>query len=425
MSRKQRFLIEFSFMKKVMRKSFLISNIVFLLLIVVVTNLDTIIKSFGGDFTEEYTVYYQDDFDQSYFETFEAILTNNTKDLDNTFELMNEVKTLTETDDNVIVVNLLSGDDVHAEILSNDFVSTSLYSAIYSSLNTIRLDIVSKELDLSAEDIMNLSKSIEIDRVVVNEGENANEFTNVAAEGLSFIVVIPLFFGLIMIIQMIGLEIFDEKSTKSMEILMSNVDPKTHLNAKLIAVNLFSIAQFVLILIYGFIGLGVRMLFSKLPFASQELPFDLSFSDYADKMIITVIFIIILYILTNILYSLVMAILSSTANEVEDYQKIIAPLMIMMLIGFYTAIFSPMFDGAVFSKIMAYIPFFSLMIAPGLFIGGDASIIEMISIIFVLIVSVFLIYRIGLPIYKQSVLDYSTENVFKRFIINFKKSKNK
>ena len=43
----------------------------------------------------------------------------------------------------------------------------------------------------------------------------------------------------VFLIQFIGTEINDEKSTKSMEIIISNVSPKTHFASKIIANNLF------------------------------------------------------------------------------------------------------------------------------------------------------------------------------------------
>ncbi len=416
MNKKQWFLTFFSLKRKIFKKSFIISNIVLFILISIAANMDSIIKSFGGDFEEPYTIYYVDDLESNAYDVFEAGLSNGFLDIENELFIYNETHELSPDDENVVVVELKS--DMVATIESNDLISNSVYAAITGSLDSIKLQLTAIRLDLSGEDIIDLRTGVAIDRVVIND-EGASEIQGLIEEGLSVLIVMPLFFGLIMIIQMIGLEIFDEKSTKSMEVIMSNVDPKTHLKSKMFAANLFSLLQFSLIIAYGAFGAGLR------GFASRfDIPqVDIDIAGTATDLLPVFGLVIVLYIITNILYSTVMAILASTANEVDDYQKIISPLMILMLVGFYTAIFSPLIEGATFTKIMAFIPFFSLMIVPGLFAGGQIG-VGMVSIILgVMVVFTYIVYRLGVPIYKQSVLDYSTDNVFKRLISNIKRSR--
>lgn len=416
MNKKQWFLTFFSIKRKIFKKSFVISNIVLFILISVAANMDTIIKSFGGDFEEAYTIYYVDELENDTFPVFEAGLSNGFLEIENELIINNDTYELKENDAYVVVVTLK--EDMTAMIESNDLISNTVYAAITGSLDSIKLQMTAVRLDLSNEDIMDLRSGVPVDRVVIND-EGASEIGGLIEEGLSVLIVMPLFFGLIMIIQMIGLEIFDEKSTKSMEVIMSNVDPKTHLKSKMYAANLFSLLQFGLILAYGAFGAGLRSVVS-----SFNMPqVDIDVAGFAKDLVPVFGIVIVLYIVTNILYSMVMAILASTANEVDDYQKIISPLMILMLVGFYTAIFSPLIEGATFTRIMAFIPFFSLMIVPGLFAGGQIGIGMVFTIMGVMIVFTYLVYRIGVPIYKQSVLDYSTDNVFKRLISNIKRSR--
>lgn len=416
MNKKQWFLTTFSLKRKIFKKSFVVSNIILLILISLAANIDSIIRSFGGDFEEAYTIYYTDEFDQATYSTFEQTLDGGFIELENEVTIYNESYEITEEDSNVVVVHFK--DSLEATITSNQLIGTALYNGITTALDGIKLQITAAELNLTPEDIVNLQTGVPIERVVL-EDEGSTEIQGLIQEGMGVIIVMPLFFGLIMIIQMIGLEIFDEKSTKSMEVIMSNVDPKTHLKAKIIAANLFSLIQFALIVSYGLFGAGLRGVASRM--SIPQVNFDLS--SYASEISSIIILVVVLYFITNFLYSMVMAILASTANEVDDYQKIISPLMILMVVGFYTAIFSPLFDGATFAKIMAFIPFFSLMIVPGLYAGGNISLGLVMVIIGIMLLFTYLIYRIGVPIYKQSVLDYSTDNVFKRLISNIKRAR--
>lgn len=418
MSKKQWFLTFFSIKRKIFKKSFLISNVILLILLSVALNIDTIIKSFGGDFEESYTIYYTDELDESTFGTFKVGMQNGIFDIENDPIILNESYELQEGDEYIVVVEL--NEDMTARVESNDLISPTVYAAITGTLDSIKLQLTALRLELSNEDVLALRSSVIIERIVIND-EGATEIKGLIEEGLSVIIVFPLFLGLIMIIQMIGLEIFDEKSTKAMEVIMSNVDPKTHLKSKVFAANIFSIIQFTLIAIYSALGMGLRNIISR--FNVPQI--DIDIASYAKELIPVFGIIIVLYFITNILYSLVMAILASTANEMDDYQKIISPLMILMLIGFYVAVFSSVIEGATFTKIMAFIPFFSLMIVPGLFASGQIGIGAVVIIVGIMIIFTCLVYIIGVPIYKQSVLDYSTDSVFKRLIKNIKNSLNK
>ena len=61
MSNKFKYLTKDSLKKKVGTKSFKIVNIILFIVIVALMNLDSIIKSFGGDFNEEVKIYVIDE----------------------------------------------------------------------------------------------------------------------------------------------------------------------------------------------------------------------------------------------------------------------------------------------------------------------------------------------------------------------------
>ena len=62
----------------------------------------------------------------------------------------------------------------------------------------------------------------------------------------------------IFLVQMIGAEINEEKQTRSMEVIISNVSPKVHFFSKLLASNGFVIMQGLLLLVYAGIALLIK-----------------------------------------------------------------------------------------------------------------------------------------------------------------------
>jgi ABC-type Na+ efflux pump permease subunit len=95
--------------------------------------------------------------------------------------------------------------------------------------------------------------------------------------------------------------------------------------------------------------------------------------------------------------------------------------MIISLIGYYLSMMAGMFEGAVFIKIFAFVPFVSAILAPSLLVLGQIGIIEFIIAILLTIVVIYLLVKYGLRIYKVGILNYSSKDLWKKM---FKAIKN-
>ena len=72
------------------------------------------------------------------------------------------------------------------------------------------------------------------------------------------------------------------------------------------------------------------------------------------------------------------------------------------------------FQGASFIKIMSYIPFFSALLSPALLILGQITIVDVLLSIIFMIITICLIIRYGIRIYKAGILNYSNEKIWGR-----------
>ena len=52
--------------------------------------------------------------------------------------------------------------------------------------------------------------------------------------------------------------------------------------------------------------------------------------------------------------------------------------MIILLVGYYIAIMASAFEGALFVKIVSYIPMLSFLISPVIYLLGQISLLELI-----------------------------------------------
>ena len=126
-------------------------------------------------------------------------------------------------------------------------------------------------------------------------------------------------------------------------------------------------------------------------------------------------------LLTFIAYSLFAGILASMTTNLEDFQQLQSPIMIISLAGFYLSMMAAMFEGALFIKIASYIPFISAMLCPALLLLNQISIIDVIISFVLLIGTIFLLYKYGMRIYKVGILNYSSNGLWKKM---FKAMKN-
>ena len=121
-------------------------------------------------------------------------------------------------------------------------------------------------------------------------------------------------------------------------------------------------------------------------------------------------------LLTFIAYSLVAAILASMTTNIEDYQQVQTPIIIISIIGYYLAIMASMFKGSIFIKILSYLPFLSALLVPSLLSLGQIGIIDVIISFALLLLTIYILFKYGLKIYKVGILNYSSTNIWTKII---------
>lgn len=439
MRSKLNFLINSSLKRKIKTKWFLVANIIIAVLIVGIINVDSIIKLFGGDFDEKTKVYVIDNTNVS-FDVFENNLKEYSKSLDESGEIFEviqykkgvenakEVLTTKEKDSILIVLNNDQSNIMSASIISSNSIDTYNYQIINTALNTTKTIIAINELGLTNEEYNKISSPIQIERERINSDSTTDDENMEMVMTTVFpVIILPFFMLSIFLIQMIGAEVNDEKTTKSMEIIISNVSPKTHFFSKVIAGNLFVIFQAILLLVYSVIGLYIRKLISGNSIVNglgdtikNSLDIVLN-GPIGDKLVYIIPLTLLLMLITFVAYSLVAGIFASMTTNTEDFQQVQTPMVIISVIGYYLAVMAGVFKGATFIKILSFVPFISAILSPSLLVLGQIGIFEIIISILIMIVFIFVLIKYGLKIYKVGILNYSQTSVWKKIINSIKK----
>jgi len=435
MSKKLKYLTKISLDKKIKSKWFYVANIILCILIVGIINIDSIIKFFGGDFDEVTNIIVVDNSNYVYNE-FELIYNTSLTYVEDIgkAEIIKADKTIEEikedlkenNEDILLIINQDENNFLNAEVIVNNKVDTIMFQLINASLNQVKTNIALNYYGIDNEKLALIEKPIEILKTSIEDSDVDEE--NELLMGTIFpIVILPFFMLTIFLIQMIGAEINEEKSTKSMEIIISNVSPATHFMSKLLSGNIFVLGQGLMLIIYVLIGGFIRLLINSgnlLGDSSMitDLTNTLSGLNITDKLGTIIPLTLILMILTFIAYSLLAGILASITTNMEDFQQMQTPIVIISLIGYYLSMMAVMFDGSLFIKITSYIPFISSLLSPALLVLGQIGIIDICISIILTILVVFILYKYGLRIYKVGILNYSSTDLWKKM---FKAIKNK
>lgn len=423
------FLTKISLKRKVDTKIFKIVNLLLLIAIVALMNIDSIIKYFGGDFDELTKVYVIDNTSYTFDVLKEQInTTSETINGESSFDIIKYEKTeeeaVKEIEENGGLLFVINNDEknvISAKLVSEGYIDTLQYQVLYQSISVTKNAVAVAQTNIDPNELNKIMSSVEVERVILDETKKTEDENMEAIMTTVFpIVILPFFMLTIFLVQMIGMEVNDEKTTRGMEIIISNVSPKTHFFSKVLSGNIFVISQGLLLLIYSGIGLLSRRLFgggSILNGLGGEMSglFDsLLSSQIIDKLMYIIPLTLILMIVTFVAYSLLAGILSSITTNAEDFSQMQTPIMIVLLVGYYLAIMAGVFKGALFIRILSYVPLISAILAPSLLVLGQIGIIDIIIAIILTIITNYILIKYGLKIYKIGILNYSSKDLWKK-----------
>ena len=433
MKTKLKYLIKNSLSKKMKTKWFVIANIILFVVIAGLINIDSIIKFFGGDFNDKLEIMVIDNIGsyEEFKSTYEiASETLNLGEVeitkyDKTYEdALDEIK---EEDKILIELNADETNFVKAKLVSNDNIDVNIYQLITTTINSIKRDIALKHYNISDNILALIDAKVEIERIKLDDNKNADEMLELIMGTIFPLIILPFFMLTMFLVQMIGAEINEEKTTKGMEIIISNVSPTVHFASKIIAGNVFVLAQGLLLILYVVLGLGIRFVSTGAVIGGEVQTYvgdiinSLKISGVLPVLSKAIPLTIILMLITFLAYSLVAGILASMTTNMEDFQQLQTPIIIVSLVAYYLSMMAAMFEGSLFIKILGFVPFISSLLAPALLVLGQFSIVDMVISILITCATVFLLYKYGIKIYKVGILNYSQNNLWKKM---FKAARN-
>lgn len=420
------FLTKMSLLRKIKNKTFVIVNILLLIIMISLTNIDSIIKFFGGDFDKKNNIMIVDN-TNSFYDKFKEKLDNYNYDIYKysvkKYNTEEEAKSKIKKEEDILLVISNDKDNyISAKLITYSYINTSIYTSLENITNEVKKEMSLEQINISKDKMNKITQNIQLQREFIKINKNDIKEKNKILLNVIFpILILPIFLLMVSVIQMIGAEINEEKSTRSMEIIITNISAKVHFFSKVLATNLFVLIQSILLFVYSFIGLLFRTNKFDINVINNfgNIDYNIDFSIFS-KVFEVIPATIILLIITIFAYSLLAGILASVTTNMEDFNQIQVPIVILMLTSFYLSMASAIFNGSIFIRIISYMPFISSILSPCLYLTGVLGVKDVIISIVLMIGVIYLLIKYGLRIYKNGILNYSSNHLWKKIFKSLK-----
>lgn len=397
---------KFTMRDLISRKSFRISTIIILILIVLGFNLPNIINQVtGGDFTD--TVLISDP--QNVFE--DSLGALNDADLGYKFEIVpqtfDELKTKIDNGDinSAITVDKVDNQINFTYIVDNIATATSnAPQTLIDTLSALYTNVQIHKLGLTDKQLATLTPTFNTE---FKQTDDQNIGGNLM---VTMLMSVLLFFAIYFCAYQVSASITVEKTSKIMETLVTSTSPRTIILGKTIGIGIVGLLQVLLFAITAIVS-------AKLFLAPEILDALFDLSNFTPYLAVAAL---VYFILGYFAYALLYALTGSTVSKPEDIQSANMPVAIITMIGFYLAYFTLTDPTSSLNVFAALLPISSPFCMPLRIMMGLASGWEVALSIAILLVFCYIIAKIAIKIYSSAILNYGSRMTLKDMLRTYK-----
>jgi ABC-2 type transport system permease protein len=395
-----------TYLSKLKTKSFLVTTILTIVIMIGLTNINKIIDIFEKNGGKD-RIAVLDETGQLYEPLKNQVKTVN-KDLELKLyqgSLSNAEKAVEKGTYNGLIQLRFNKENLpEATYKAMSIADSASYSDIQTSLQQLKTMLAASQINLTPVQLQKLYEPVFFKKVALEKNAKTEEQLN-QARGLVYVLLFIIYFAVVMYANMIAMEVATEKSSRVMEILISSVSPINQMFAKILGIGLLSLTQLAIFLSVGYSSFKHNMSTLKggffETFGFGNIPID------------TILYAVLFFILGYFLYATLAAFLGSLVSRIEDVQQMITPMTLLVVAGFMIAMFGLSKPDSSFITITSYIPFFTPMIM-FLRVGMLSLPLWEIGVgVGVLIATIIILAIFGARVYKGGVLMYGKSNSYK------------
>lgn len=409
----------FTFKNGARQKTFIITTVIILAIILVACSVPRVLLSFTGGNIEDivtgkfYTCYYIDETGK--LNGGELLLADKLTDTEfivATPEDKDRIISDIASDAKTALILIANGEDGKPAITisAKDFLNRAAANSgdIASVLSKLYSTRVMEELGIGAEIIADAQRQIPC--TVNTEGglTPSGYAAGILLITLTFFAVYYYGYG-------VASSVASEKSSRVMETLIVSAKPSYILIGKCLGMGILGLCQFGGILI--FTALCWKLL---IPPDFTVMGTALSLTAFTPR---SVFLIIVFFILGYTLYAMMNAVCGATIDKLDELNAAMMPVMLISMGSFYLSYFTAMM-GTTYDYLVnlsMYIPFSAPFIMPFVLLNGEVAGWQILLSAGILVVTIVIVAAISIRIYNASVMHYGkrlklTEAIKKRKI---------
>lgn len=401
--------MSFTIRDMISRKSFIISSLIIIAIIIIGCNVPKILnKTVGEDAFGDSKLLIVDS--QNIYKGsleslkdqklgYEILTTNDSLSFDNVKDKINNK----EVDEAIILTQ--NNSTINMEyIVENSSYITEAPSQVVNSLSQLYTNIKIAELNLSEKQIQTINPIFNFEVKQTNDQE---------AHGNVFVMMmlsLVLFYAIYFCAYQVSTSITVEKTSKIIETLVTSTTPKIIVLGKTLGIGLVGLLQLAVFVITAIISINLFV-------DANMLSGLIDLSTITPKL---AIISIIYFILGYSLYALLYALTGSTVSKPEEIQSANTPVAIVAVIGFYLAYFTMMNPTSSLNQFAALLPISSPFCMPLRVMMGLANTQEILGSIGLLFLLIVIIAQISIKIYSQAILNYGAKISLKDMLSMYK-----
>lgn len=390
------------------RKSFIISTLIILVMIVIGFNIPNIIDAISdGDSGSKSLIVDNENIFEGNLELL--------KQMDLGFEIkianatFDEIKTKIENGDidDAIIIEKQENNIKIRYIVESTTMMSGVPETLVNTINTLYTNMQINKLGLTEAELQSITPNFEFSLEQTDEEEATG---NVVVIMLLSIV---LFYAIYFCAYQVSSSITTEKTSKIMETLVTSTTPTTIVLGKTIGIGIVGLIQLTLIV-------GTALISANAFLDLELLNTVLDMSNITPFLgVITILY----FILGYLAYALLYALTGSTVSKPEDIQSANQPVALLAVAGFYLAYFTMMNPTSELNLFAALFPLSSPFCMPFRVMMGLSNATDIALSIGILLVTIFAIAKVAIKIYSNAILNYGTKMSFKDIVNMYKQDK--
>ena len=398
--------ITFTIKDMVKRKSFIISNIIILLIIVIGFNVPKFLSGIKEENTKVTVLDNENIFEgrlDNLHEQFLELGYDVQVDKESSKEEVQEKVKNKEISSAIILSKTDSG--LYFEYLVdgmglNTTVPTEVISAIQLTYQNMQL----AQLGIPEENLPKLNTESNITVTSLSTDESSSNIF------VMMMLSIVLFYAIYFYAYQVSSAITIEKTSRIIETLVTSTSPRIIVLGKTIGIGIVGIMQTLILILVAVISANTflepdtaKAIFEMMKLSPQMIGI-----------------IAVYYLLGYSLYALLYALTGSTVSKPEEIQSANGPVAILAVIGFYLSYFTMMNPTSNLNEIAALVPISSPFCMPFRVMMGLSSTNEVILSIAILVVTIFIVANISIKIYSSAILNYGERISLKKMFGMYK-----